>query len=471
MNSKVIRFGFSTLLTLACAAAFAWSGDSTVNNPVCTATGQPANPQIVSDGSGGAIIAWEDTRDGGSIYAQRLDSGGAPQWTANGVKICDATDVQNSIRMVSDGSGGAIISWVDYRADGANADIYAQRINSGTVQWATNGLPVCTAAGVQDQTQIVRDGSTGAIISWRDTRNGNQDIYVQRIDINGIQQWAADGIAVCTAANSQNEQQLTTDGSGGAIITWRDERDPGPTDIYAQRVSAVGAAQWTANGDAVSTQGATQKEPTITSDGAGGAIIAWIDQRNSNEDIYAQRISSSGAQQWTLNGVAACAHTSGQAGVRIASGASNDAILTWYDDRPGIGVHDIYAQRLNSSGATQWTADGVAICTATDRQNDPLIISDGTGGAIISWLDVRANGFDYDIYAQKINSAGAVQWATNGLAVCTYDNYEEQLAMTTDNAGGAILTWRDGRGDGEVYASRATAAGSLPVSLSRLFID
>ena len=59
---------------------------------------------------------------------------------------------------------------------------------------------------------------------------------------------------------------------------------------------------------------------------------------------------------------------------------------------------------MNASGSVQWTADGVAICTATGDQGSPQIISDGAGGAIITWQDYRSG--NYDIYAQFVSGRG-----------------------------------------------------------------
>ena len=118
-------------------AVRAWSGDTTQNTAICAASGDQREPQIIPDGSGGAIITWEDPRSGTNnydIYAQRVDSGGTVQWTTNGVAICTASANQRFPQITSDGSGGAIITWWDVRS-GTNWDIYARRIDSsGTVQ-------------------------------------------------------------------------------------------------------------------------------------------------------------------------------------------------------------------------------------------------------------------------------------------------------------------------------------------------
>jgi hypothetical protein len=109
------------------------------------------------------------------------------QWTADGVAIATATGAQYGGQLVSDSSGGAILTWQDYR-NGTNYDIYAQRMNSaGTVQWTANGVAIASAASNQQAPQLVSDGSGGAIITWEDYRSGNSDIYAQWVNENG--QW------------------------------------------------------------------------------------------------------------------------------------------------------------------------------------------------------------------------------------------------------------------------------------------
>ena len=177
--------------------------------------------------------------------------------------------------------------------------------------------------------------------------------------------WVQDGVPLCTATGEQNGPQITSDGAGGAIVTWYDERSGNYSDIYAQRVNASGAVQWTTDGVALCTATANQWCPTITSDGANGAIVTWEDQRGDwfHGDIYAERVNASGAVQWTTDGVAICTAPGDQSWSEITSDGAGGAIVTWWDGRGA--TRDIYAQRVNASGAVQWTTDGVALCTAT----------------------------------------------------------------------------------------------------------
>src|SRR5258706_7476977 len=122
-----------------------WSRDPKVNTPVSVALRDQTVPKIVSDGTGGAIILWEDKRDsstqGINLYAQRLNSRGVPQWTGNGIFVTRATGNQTLARLVSDSPGGAIVVWQDSRS--GNTDIYAQHISSdSTKSWGANGIPI-----------------------------------------------------------------------------------------------------------------------------------------------------------------------------------------------------------------------------------------------------------------------------------------------------------------------------------------
>jgi predicted lipoprotein with Yx(FWY)xxD motif len=255
----------------------------------------------VSDGAGGAIITWVDSRSGSSIiYAQRISSAGGTVWTANGISICTSLS-QNSV-IVADGSGGAIIAWEDLRG-GTYYNIYAQRVtSSGECLWTPGGVRLCGAGRSQQYPALVADGTGGAIVAWDDGRSGSSvDIYAQRISAAGTVQWTANGSAVCNLGQDQERAAITSDGAGGAVVAWHTYQNGySNADIYAQRISADGTVQWTVNGTPVCAAYGSQGYPAIATDGAGGAIVAWPDPRNTDMDIYAQRIQANGE----LGGVA-----------------------------------------------------------------------------------------------------------------------------------------------------------------------
>jgi hypothetical protein len=447
------------------SAQAAWPHDPYLGNvALCTAAGDQDSVASVSDGSGGAIIAWSDARSGNrDIYARRVSASGVPLWTADGVALCTATGDQRRPVIVSDGAGGAIVTWQDLRG-GAYYDIYAQRVNAaGALQWAANGVAICAATNEQTFPTIATDGANGAIVTWRDHRNGaNEDIYARRVNAAGVPQWVANGVAICTSAGNQLNPTIASDGSGGAFVTWFDFRSGADYDIYAQRVNSLGAPQWTANGIGVCVLAANQDDSKIVSDGAGGAIVTWADLRSTADyDIYAQRVNGAGAAYWPANGVALCTALNHQVAPAIASDGAGGAIVAWYDYRSSYANADIYARRVSAGGEVMWTTDGVALCTAAEHQYYVEIASDGFGGAIATWQDYRG-GYP-DIYAQRVSAAGAPRWAASGVALCAAGGTQSLPTVAPDGEGGAIVAWSDLRSlaNYDIYVQRVSPFGYL----------
>jgi hypothetical protein len=338
------------------------------------------------------------------VYVQRVNVAGVPQWTADGVALAVLPGSQDDPRLVSDGGAGAIVTWEDARS-GEN-DIYVQRVNGvGVPQWTAGGVGLCVLPGVQKNATCTTDGAGGAIVTWRDARSGvgTDDVYAGRISPSGAPLWAANGVPICTAIGKQAHGTIVSDGAGGAFIAWDDKR-AGNYEVYAQRINSAGETQWTADGVAVCAAPNDQDYPSVVRDGSGGIVIAWSDARTGVTDIYAQRLNPTGVPQWAANGVAICAAAGIQSSPTVASDGAGGAIIAWQDARSGFG--DVYAQRVNASGAPQWTSDGAAVCAATGAQQFPQIVPDASGGAILSWEDARS-GLNFDIYAQRINGSGS----------------------------------------------------------------
>jgi len=441
-------------------------GDTAQNNQICTVTGDRTNPQIISPRQGWAMIVWQDERnDTGDIYIQLLNVDGENQWEINGTIICNATNTQSDPQMIHDGSGGAIIVWQDERTD--VGDIYAQRIAfNGSILWTINGTTICSANNQQLEPQLVSDGTGGAIISWEDRRNDAGDIYAQRINSTGTVQWTSNGVVICNAANQQKEVQLVEDGSGGAVIVWRDNRGS-DSDIYTQKVDGSGNTQWAGNGVTICNAGFQQKDPQLVSNGAGGVIVSWEDFRSGTKyKIFAQAVDSSGNVLWTANGKKICSAINAQENVHLINDSMGGAIFTWQDERNGLNTYDVYAQRINDSGDLLWSPNGTSICNATSDQTLPKIVSDNQGGAFICWLDARNGGANTDIYAQRINETGVGKWTLNGTPICnaTGKQLNPQLASTSQCE--LFAVWQDDRNiNTDIYSHRF---GSVIITRSPL---
>jgi len=379
-------------------------------------------------------------------------------WATYGNPASLATLNQVSAQSISDGAGGIILVWEDYR--NGDADIYAQRLdNTGLPLWGPNGIAVAAFPTAQESPVIVADGAGGAVVAWQDLRNGQYDIYAQAMTTNGGLRWDPAGIEICRATGHKILQVITSDAAGGAIIAWRDQRT-GDSDIYAQRVTFAGTPSWLANGVGICVVPGLQTSAKIEVDPRGGAYIVWRDRRNgaATSDIYAQSVTEDGVARWTSNGVPVCAAVQDQLEATIVPDGKFGLIVTWHDFRNGVH-YDVWAQRIKPDGTPRWTVDGVRLTNATGQQTMPIVVSDGLSGAIVGWTDARVTR--PDIYAQRVDSSGVIKWApADGVAICSSDSSQFIRTAVSDGLGGAIFGWDDDRaGFNEVFAQAVGGDG------------
>ena len=456
-----LESGFMPVIFLMVAVAIAavpcaraqWTVNGTVVREMVNAQ-RP--PRVVPDGAGGAIVVWKDFRYGGwDIYAQRIAPDGTMLWGGGGAPVCTERHAQHWISMVPDGAGGALAVWMDMRR---GWDIYGQHIDSkGGVLWKSNGNAICLETGQKACLVSAGDGAGGSIVVWVDMRSGRKELIAQHVNGGGKIFWGREGIAFCRESDLQWHPAIVMDGEGGAIVAWQDRRD-GTWDIHAQRLNSMGESQWNAAGVRVCAAPEDQFFPVLVSDGDGGALVAWYTRQRDDRNVFMQRIDASGDGAWRTEGVAVSTASGSRWKPRIAPDTAGGAIVAWVDDRNGN--RDIFAQRIDAAGALRWHTGGVALCTAAGDQWAPEIIADGEGGAIVTWHDMRD---DYrDVYAQRIGMSGAPLWAENGVAICTEAEPQVVPQLVIDDNAGAIVVWLDLRKDdytADIYAGRVDRNG------------
>ncbi len=440
---------------------------SSAGVPICAAAGSQSGPSIISDGTKGAIISFYDERRvNGQINARKIGANGDLLWPDTPISIGTTTAEVLGQRMVPDGAGGAIVAWYDNRE--GNNNIYAQRIGpNAEVLWAAQGIAVCTAAGEQEYPEIASDGAGGAVIAWNNQVGSEQsEIYAQRVSKNGVCSWSQNGILVASVGTSYPQFALAPDGSNGAFVAWMDDAFA----IRLQRVNS-GTVMWAAN--ATVCDGPNPVYFEMINDGAGHAIVTWIHGSVSdrwNNDVYAQKCDGTGAMLWAAGGVGVCTATGDQFISTLTSDGSGGAIIAWFDAESYYCENtcdlNVYAQRVASSGDVQWTANGVEIASGfkSDHYSSCTlsVTHDDEGGAFVVWSDSRDGVYNtsiqtidnWDIYAQRINSDGVVQWYQNGEPVCVTLTNQRAPVTNVNHDGSIIIAWHEPGSDGH-YDVRA----------------
>ena len=362
------------------------------------------------------MIAWTDTRSGLSdIYAQHLDAAGVPLWTANGIAVCTAGGQQTSPRVVSDNNGGMLVRWLDAhvardrhllpaRARQRHDAVHRQRRRGEhrggqrhrtsrhlrTASAASspagsdlargrhrrlraahhqrrhrvltaNGVPVCTAVRPRGATCTWRPISAGGVIAWDESRilaNAHDFMLRRAYSPRVVTSWRQ-RLDRAFAVGQPDHSQLCSDGTGGAIIVFNDDRNGNTDTTRARERTSVGAA-------------GREHPGTPLQDQAHGGPTHWRGRPIACPTIIARARATSTAE-WstpdggvarTLDGSACTGH--GPAGCpRPRERRAGRCAAAWQDWRFNNGSTS--AQRLSSSGSIQWPTNGTSVCQVRIR--------------------------------------------------------------------------------------------------------
>jgi hypothetical protein len=248
-----------------------WGADTRLTN----ASGNSFRPCLAVSGLVIHVV-WHDFRDGNwEIYYKHSTDGGVT-WGADTRLTNDPADSFSASVSVS---GSVVhVTWVDNR-DG-NYEIYYKRSTDGGTSWGTD-TRLTNADGDSRYPCIAVFGQTVHIV-WRDTRDGDYEIYYKRSTDGGIN-WEAD----TRLTNSLGDSDYPSIAVSGLMvhITWQDNRD-GDLEIYYKGSEDEGLT-W--EGDTRLTNSAGDSENASIALSGPMLHVVWTDLRDGNEEIYYKR--------------------------------------------------------------------------------------------------------------------------------------------------------------------------------------
>jgi hypothetical protein len=407
--------------------------------PVSVAPGNQAGIALVLDPLGGALVSIADNRTGGGgtgadVYAQRVNADGTLPvgWAPNGMPVCldpgyQAVSWNYYPGIASDGSGGVYLAWDDHRDDpiGFYADLYVQRLLAdGTVApgWPLDGRKAYLSSTGGGVGPILPDEEGGIVAIFGDDRRGvpepyDVDIYAQRIRANG-------------------------------------QNAPG----------------WPADGKLL-VSGFAAHRGTVPDDAGGFFVVrAKITEQTApyESEIWVHRFTFDGerAPGWPEGGVLVCGGPGERYDIHVERDAMGGVVFAWWEFQPGSAA-EIYVSRVRPDGTLPpgWPANGLRVSNPVSQPYfdfDPVVTFDGAGGLYVAWCR------DYNTispsYIQHITAVGAVApgWPSYGFLVAATPE-QSKPEIVTDGRGGAIVTWAQPDG---YYAARFAADGPVAVSMT-----
>ncbi len=346
-----------------------------------------------------------------------------------------------------------------------NLDIKTVNYNNPQ-NWRVN-----TDTGADSQTEVDLDIDSGnnVILAWLDDRSGADRIYAQKYKYNSStglfdQEWASD--VQITTANNKETPKVAVYNTSYFYIVWTDARN-GNEDVYLQKFnSSDGSPVWNDVKVNIDENSADQIRPSLAVDSAGNVYVAWMDNRNGDWDIYAQKWDTNGNSMWSADlRVNSDVGSANQENPKIVVDDEDNFYVVWEDEINGD--KDIFMAKFDSSGNTLFAGKKVNTDSSLLDQYEPTVVFDGSNYLYIAWADKRNS--QPDIYAQKYDKLGNIatdgNWASgdvkiNDDSMPTAWRTKPTIAYSSlDNV--LYFSWEDDRnGDSDVYSAKFDANGN-----------
>jgi len=359
------------------------------------------------------------------FHAQRISAAGELLWSDTLVSA------GRKWQVVPDGMGGAVFAWDDYEtySKGLHDDyLRLQRIApNGTRPWGDDGrlivasspfrevTPEETASGVKGIATrsrptyegihyVVTDGAGGVIILWEEDTGGEDNrVYAQRIDREGNYVWPD---KVTTAATDLLSAE--SDGEGGVKIgtPFYTDRNTGTVRVYAH-ISG--------DGEVLPTSEWVSGVTKTFSDGLGGSFHIEVEEyttyppREWRLILYIQRLDGAGKTLWARQVFSE--ESPPNSPVKYLADGKGGIIITYNLQNDSV-PRRVMALRLDADGSPSWGEEGIPVFNLPNINYQSIVatFSDGSGRIIVLAV-LGKGGLSGDmVYGQRLNINGNRLW-------------------------------------------------------------
>ena len=301
--------------------------------------------EIIPDNKGGSIIFWlENLNQKTVLRVQFVDSTGSKKW---GAKPLTISKVNNNVLSYSVGKlGNSFYTALTYQ--GASKIIYQQLISDkGNLLWGVDGKLLSFQKGSQTNPQFAFVDSS-VVVSWTNEFEKTKDVFIQRFDVQGNRLWGNNGKRIMNIKGNQFGQRIVYDQKNGVVLGWFDKREnSADANLYIQKVDLKGNFVWDSSAVMISSSQNTQKSYlNLIPDGDGGAIAIFKVSSDKRNDIYGQKIFSTGTYASQILGF-------------TAQVVRDSVKIFWYAANETEGTtYSIYRSGLENSKENDWIIAG-----------------------------------------------------------------------------------------------------------------
>ncbi len=304
-------------------------------------------------------------------------------------------------------------------------------------QWSSDAAvntPVCTEGGDQVQPKIKRAQDGSFYVSWFDNRNGGNDVYIQKLNSEGVPQWTTNGILVADRNQSSTQDyDLEVDNNGNAILAFGDDRQGGLLTTVA-RIDSNGTIAWQRT---LASAGTFNADPKLLIMSDNSIVVA----SNVSNTIELYRLNNvDGTNVWGGSGRVTLSEASRPYITGDLCRANNDGFWITIQRRAGTQIFNarhVYVQRFDALGQPQlpnpgaplaqpiWTTDGLSIAFY------PPAVSDGNGGLVTAWYSGGSSALR--ARTTRLNDSASPVYAAPGLFGSSINQLAASMSYLTSN--------------------------------------
>jgi len=393
-----------------------------------------------------------------AVLVSSLLGAAEAQWSDDAgvnLAIADRTGEQTQAKIVATADGGAYVSWFDNSTGGY--DVYLQRLDGGGVeQWAHNGVLIAdrSFSSTQDYALAV-DTAGNALLTFRDDRSGSVQITAAKVDSNGTLVWGANGVQLTLGASFVAAPKIAGTTDGNVVVAWTND-----SDVKLQKLDGTGVPQWGTGVTIVDAGGGNYTASDLHASDGGSVIVSMV--LGFGGQLYAQKLSTTGSLLWgaaPVNLFDVGGLQFGNFPTFVPDGAGG-AVFTWYTTSP----LQCFVQRIDASGTELFAHNGVETSTATSqlRVSPNVSFNPTTEETFVSWTELNTLQSQHGMYAQKFSPSGVRQWTDSGRVIVPVGSSEQTQARALAFGDGAMFFWvvAQGFGNQRVEATRLDTGGN-----------
>ncbi len=453
-----------------------WSDDPAANLLITGAAGEQVLPIPAVTSDGGCYIGWFDQASGNyDVYLQRLDAQGHAQWAGGGIAVSTEPQLSSLVAwdLTVDGDDNAILVFSDARA-GTDLDIYAYKVSpSGDLLWGTGGITLSTNNAFEPGAAVTVATDGDLVFAWAYLPDaGDGSTRLQRLTPDGTERYPHGGIDVLTETGASPAfTDIVPSLDGSVIVSCVRDISSYYSNRYfkAERFAVDGSSVW---GDAVYIYDAYPLplgyHPRIQSDGAGGLVAAFHASEANYHQSRFQRIDASGVAIHPHNGIrvtelAGRMHIDPTLAYHPDTG---DAYVFWNERNSAQSQWGIYAQRVSTAGALEWGVSGLELLPVNSQYKSFPRAVPCEGGAMVFLSDEPSGTYNEDrLIGMRLDSSGAQMWPGDIVAVATHPSGKSRYPVVVNDEDMAVLVWEDDRGGSvDLYAQNVNVDGTLGAS-------